>query len=309
MMRTIWLASYPKSGNTWFRMLVANLSAADGQPADINNLPERGSIASARGPFDHLTLIDSGLLTHDEVDCLRPRVYEELARGAQDDEYDTPEGLPPVRFVKVHDAYTLSPNGESLLAGARGAAGAIVIVRDPRDVAPSVAHHFGIGIDNAITFMNDRAEGLCKKTDRQDAQLRQKIPGWSGHIATWLDQTDIPVCRIRYEDLQADTAGTLARALRFAERTATAVEIERAVRLADFAQLRTQELAKGFLEAPRPHADSNFFRRGQAGAWRDELTADQVARIEAEHAPMMQRLGYELSGTPPQASMGEGALA
>ena len=48
MTRTIWLASYPKSGNTWFRMLVANLSAKDGKPVDINDLPERGGIASAR---------------------------------------------------------------------------------------------------------------------------------------------------------------------------------------------------------------------------------------------------------------------
>ena len=80
MTRTIWLASYPKSGNTWLRMLLANLSSKD-TPADINDLPERGGIASARGPFDHLTLIDSGLLTFDEIDALRPRVYEELARG------------------------------------------------------------------------------------------------------------------------------------------------------------------------------------------------------------------------------------
>ena len=89
--RTVWLASYPKSGNTWMRMLIANLSAKDA-PADINDLPERGGIASARGPFDYLTLIDSGLLTHDEIDVLRPRVYEELARGVADDEYDAAAG-------------------------------------------------------------------------------------------------------------------------------------------------------------------------------------------------------------------------
>ena len=123
------------------------MSAKDGKPVDINDLPERGGIASARGPFDYLTLIDSGLLTHDEIDCLRPRVYEELARGAQDDEYDKPEDVPPVRFVKVHDAYTLTPKGEPLLAGRRGADGAIVIVRDPRDVAPSIANHNRVDID------------------------------------------------------------------------------------------------------------------------------------------------------------------
>jgi len=97
VIRTIWLASYPKSGNTWFRMLVANLSANDGKAVDINNLPERGGLAGARAPFDYLTLLDSGLLTHDEIDDLRPRVYEALARGDDDDEYDKAPDVPLVR--------------------------------------------------------------------------------------------------------------------------------------------------------------------------------------------------------------------
>lgn len=303
MMRTVWLASYPKSGNTWFRMLVANLSAKDGKPVDINDLPERGGIASARGPFDHLLLIESGLLTHDEIDALRPRVYEELAHGAQDDEYEKTEEAPPVRFVKVHDAYTLTPKGEPLLAGRRGADGAIVIVRDPRDVAPSLANHNHSSLDAAIAFLNDKNAGFCMRTMRQHNQLRQQLPGWSGHIASWLDQTDIPVHLIRYEDMQADTFGALSRALTFAGRQASDDEMRRAVAFADFAQLQGQERDKGFREAPRPQAGS-FFRRGQAGAWRDELTAEQVQRIETEHATMMRRLGYELSSVPDLARAG-----
>jgi len=153
-------------------MLIANLSATD-VLADINDLPERGGIASARWPFDFLTPIDSGLLTQDECDSLRPRVYEKLARGAPDDEYDVPDDAPPVRFVKVHDAYTLNAKGEPLLAGAHGAAGAVVIVRDPRDVAPSLANHKGIDIDHAIDFMRDARAGLCTAPDRQPNQLRQ----------------------------------------------------------------------------------------------------------------------------------------
>ena len=200
MTRTIWLASYPKSGNTWFRILVANLSAKDGKPADINDLPERGGIASARAPFDYLSLVDSGLLTFDEIDGLRPRVYEELAGGADDDEYDKPQAVPPVRFVKVHDAYTLTAESEPLLAGRRGADGAIVIVRDPRDVAASLANHHGTSIDDAITFMNNPQAAYAAKPGRLHEQLRQKLPTWSGHIASWLDQSDIPVYLIRYED-------------------------------------------------------------------------------------------------------------
>ncbi len=304
MTRTIWLASYPKSGNTWFRMLVANLSAKDGQPIDINNLPERSGIASARGPFDHLTLIDSGLLTHDEIDCLRPRVYEELARGAEDDEYDAPPDIPPVRFVKVHDAYTMTPKGEPLLAGRRGADGAIVIVRDPRDVAPSLANHNRGSIDDAIAFMDNSHASYGSGTSRQNTQFRQKLHGWSGYMASWLDQTDLPVHLVRYEEMQADTVATFRQALDFAGRQASDEEIRRAVDFANFAELKRQEEEKGFCELSRPHLGGVFFRRGEVGAWRDELTAEQIARIEGAHAPMMRRLGYEPAGAMPLARAG-----
>lgn len=296
MTRRIWLASYPKSGNTWLRMLIANLAAKDDQPVGINDLSATGNIASARGPFDDLLLIDSGLLTHDEADCLRPRVYEELARGTADDERDPRKTPPDVHFVKVHDAYTLTPLGEPLLAGARGADGAIVIVRDPRDVAPSLASHRNTGIDDTIAFMNDRNAEISANTSKQDSQFRQKLPGWSAHVASWLDQADIPVHVVRYEDLQIDTAAVLRRALQFAGQPATDDDICRAVRFADFARLRQQEEENGFREAPR-QAGARFFRRGEAGAWRDELTPDQAARIEADHASMMRRLGYRLSHT------------
>jgi hypothetical protein len=299
--RTIWLASYPKSGNTWFRILVANLSVKNGKPADINDLPTRGGIASARGPFDYSLLIESGLLTHDEIDCLRPSLYEELARGAADDEYDKTPGAPAVRFVKVHDAYTLTPRGEPLLGGQRGADGAIVIVRDPRDVAPSLANHNRNSLDEAISFMNNDNAAYCYKKNRQDAQFRQKLTSWSAHIASWLDQTDLPVHLIRYEDLQKDTPTTFGRALDFAGREASAEDIRRAVDFADFAELRKQEEHSGFGELPRPHLGGIFFRRGEVGAWRDELNSEQVARIEAAHAPMMQRLGYELANPIPLA--------
>jgi hypothetical protein len=298
--RTVWLASYPKSGNTWFRMLVANLSAKDGKPVDINDLPERGGIASARGPFDYLSLIDSALLTHDEIDGLRPLIYEALASGDADDEYDKPEDAPSVRFVKVHDAYTLTPKGQPLLAGRRGADGAIVIVRDPRDVASSLANHNRTDIDAAIILMNNPQAAYCAKPGRLDQQFRQQLPGWSGHIATWLDQTDIPVHLIHYEDMHADPIGTFRRALDFAGRAASDEEVRRAVGYADFGELRRQEEDKGFSETPR-RPGGVFFRRGEAGAWRDELSAEQIARIETAHAPMMRRLGYELAGAMPLA--------
>lgn len=188
-------------------MLIANASIPVAEPVDINKAWDVG-LASDRKTFDYIALVDSGLMTHDEVDCLRPRVYMELARGDVDRKQASADKS-RVQFIKVHDAYTLNSVGEPLLGGARSADGAIIILRDPRDVAPSLAHHLNRSIDEAIAFMNDVDAAFHVKTNRQDVQLRQKVHGWSEHAGSWLDQTDIPVHLIRYEDLLRDTARIL----------------------------------------------------------------------------------------------------
>ncbi len=294
MTRTIWLASYPKSGNTWFRLLLANLGRDE--PADINDLSGRGGIASARRWFDDTMLFPAGLLTHDECDRLRPRVH--VARrdsGSCDelDDVDVPRG--DVRFVKTHDAWTITADGEPLLGGAAAADAAILIVRDPRDIASSLAGHNGQSVDAAIDFMMRPDAAFCGRDDRQPNQLRQQLRGWSGFHASWIDQRVLPVHRVRYEDLQADVSDAFARALNFAEQPVSVEQVERAANFADFAQLQAQERSRGFREAPprrRGAAAPRFFRNGRAGGWRSELTADQCATIERAHGGMMAALGY-----------------
>jgi len=291
--KTWWLASYPKSGNTWFRLLVANLR--QDAPVDINALPRQGGIASARAWFDNAMLFPSGLLTHEECDRLRPRVYASIAQGHEENAEERETAIDGIRFMKTHDAWTYTSDGEPLLGGRKGADGAILIVRDPRDVAPSLANHGTKPIDESISFMSRADASFGGERDRQPIQLRQQLPGWSGYNRTWLDQVDVPVHLVRYEDLQADTGGTFRSALAFAGVEISAEEAARAARFADFAELRKQEIDRGFREAPRTQPGGGFFRRGVSGAWLDELTSDQVARIEADHAAMMRRLGYPLS--------------
>ncbi|WP_034158825.1 sulfotransferase domain-containing protein [Sphingomonas sp. ERG5] len=294
MRKTYWLASYPKSGNTWFRMLVANLRRD--VPVDINDIPERSGIASTRGWFDSIMMFPSALLTHEECDALRPLVYAALAQEVIDEDPDEVETMiGHTRFVKTHDSYSYNVDGSALMAGAKGADGAILIVRDPRDVAPSLANHNRTSIDEAIGFMADIDSSFCGHRDRQPNQLRQRLAGWSRFIDAWLTQTDIPVHLVRYEDMHADTSGVLRTALAFAGIDATPEETARAADFAAFGELKKQEEARGFREAPRPKSGKgpgSFFRRGVSGGWRDELNAEQVARIERDHAPMMARLGY-----------------
>jgi aryl sulfotransferase len=293
VIRTIWLASYPKSGNTWMRTLLGNVLAQDGEPTGIEAIV--CGQASDRTSFDFVTLLDSGLLTHDEVDYLRPRTYRAIASGDYDDCFTKTEAARSVRFIKAHEAYMKTPSGEKLLGGSQGARGAIVLVRDPRDVVASWAYHQAVSTDDAIATINNDDSGsiLGAKTTGQEMQFRQRLLSWSSHAASWLDQTDFPVCLIRYEDLLKDTVGTLSSVLDFAGVVASADKINRAAQSCAFVLLRDEERRNGFAEAPRPGI--KFFRRGEAGGWRDELNPEQILRIETHHWRMMQRLGYGLS--------------
>jgi hypothetical protein len=265
-------------------MLLANLSRTT--PIDINAVEERAPAAGARRPFEDFLGLDTSLLTHDEIDRLRPRVYELLAGGLAAPEAGR------VAFSMVHDAYRATAAGEPLLAGRGGAEGAILIVRDPRDVAASLANHYRTSIDAAIAHMNNPARETHTRPGEMQRLFRHGLRSWSGHAQSWLDQADLPICVVRYEDLKADAAGTFARALAFAGEPADAAAIGRAVAFSDFEALRRQEQASGFARAPQTPGGP-FFRRGQAGGWRDELTAGQVARLEAAHAAAMRRLGYQ----------------
>lgn len=72
--------------------------------------------------------------------------------------------------------------------------------------------------------------------------------------------------------------------------SADAAAIDAALEACRFERLQAQEAERGFREkAPRA---ASFFRRGEAGGWRDDLTPDLVAQIVQNHAPMMRRFGY-----------------
>ena len=278
--KIVWLASFPKSGNTWFRILLANLASGDSGPSDINDLYEQGGSACNRWEFESLTMLDSALLSHDEVDSLRPLVYEAMAAEEAGQ-----------RWVKVHDAYTTTPSGEPLFGHGLPCA-AVYVVRDPRDVAVSLAFHHSTTLDSAVKLVNSADGVYCDNRDGQDRQLRQRLTGWSGHVTSWLDQTEVPVHLVRYEDLLAAPTRHFGAALAFAARPASEADIERAVRYADFAELQRQENEKGFME--RISRTTPFFRSGRAESWREMLTAEHVAAIEQCNGDVMARLGYPL---------------
>jgi len=273
----VWLASYPKSGNTWFRIFLTNLLRDADEPEDINAL-ESTPIAGARGIFDDWIGLEASDLTADEIDRLRPELYLHLAENA----VETP-------FMKIHDAYSEVADNRPLIP-AEATAGAIYIIRNPLDVAVSSAHHNGSDYDTAITRMADDASALAAKPGRLHEQLRQKLLSWSGHVLSWVDRAPFPVCLLRYEDMKREPLETFTRAVRFAGFSRTEAQIEKAIRFSSFDVVRQQEEKENFRE--RSSAADRFFRKGKTGSWREELTDEQAQRIVNDHREVMRRFGY-----------------
>ena len=301
-MSIIWLASYPKSGNTWLRAVLTNYLRDDGEPVSINALAG-GLLASDRETFSEIVGLDSSDLTPEEILRHRPLFHESLARELAG--HPGGGGRRPVQsapaLVKVHDAYLHARDGAALFPKV-ATSGVVYLVRNPLDVAVSYAHHRQKSIDATVRWMNEPAAAEGEVVGGIYTQLPQPLTTWSGHAASWLDQEELPVHVARYEDLLADPMAGFGAIVRFAglDRDGTRPEgpaqpsaserLARAIGHAAFSRLRAQEEDSGFSEK-QPTAPS-FFRAGVAGSWRTALAPSQVQALVDAHGPMMARLGY-----------------
>ncbi len=278
MSAIVWLASYPKSGNTWVRVLLANYLSDAREPVDINELMVSG-MASARRPFDECCGIEASALDDSLVDRLRPAVYRRLAADSSDD-----------LFMKVHDAW--SEVGPGLPMFPPDVTRAVVyIVRNPLDVAVSAASHWHAEPEQVVDWMCDPDYRHNAAETRLPDQLRQFLGSWSDHARSWLDRSAMPSHPVRYEDLRADPEHALTGVLDACGLACDPGRVRTAVEFSDFRELQRQERAQGFRERPLK-AREPFFRRGQAGAWRDELPPPLADRLVRAHGETMTRFGY-----------------
>ena len=273
----VWLASYPKSGNTWLRVLLTNYLRDTGEPADVNHLLG-GPMAGVRETFDQWTGVEASALDPDIVDRLRPQVYRCLARDSAE-----------TRFIKVHDAWTRVGDGEPMFP-ADVTLGVIYIIRNPLDVAVSCAYHWGTSPAAAVERMCDGCT-LPSPAAGLPPQLRQRLGSWSAHVRSWVDGSGSSVHVVRYEDLRADPCTAFGRVIKSCGLDYDEERVRRAVMFSSFGELQRQELAAGFRERSAA-APGGFFRRGETGSWRDELAGDMAGRLTSAHSETMRRFGY-----------------
>lgn len=280
--RFVLIASYPKSGNTWVRIVLETLQRGAGRPFSINDLTAPYHGIARRLAFDSWLPVNAADLLTPEMEGLLPDLYRRLLPELRD-----------VALVKAHDAAKRNLNGEWIYPP-DCVQTVIYPVRHPFDVAVSTAHHLSVSLERAVEIMAD--DGSRRPPHRSMPEsLPQTFGSWSGNVESWLDNDSYEITWARYEDICAEP---LLHFRRFADVAGLRVgegEVAAAVDAARFERLQREEEGAGFRE--RPHSSPKFFREGRSGSWKGVLDEALRERLVRDHGRVMQRLGYAEDGS------------
>ena len=274
LQRIIWLASYPKSGNTWLRYLLAHYFMPKNEAPDINNIRKFTTADIRQDFFDKAAGKPYQGASFDDWLAIRTRMVELIAASR-----------PGTHFVKTHSQ--IQRIGSVDLIPPHVTAAAVYLIRNPFDVVPSFARHLGIDLDASIAKLSDPQSITATPTG-----IFELLGRWDGHVSSWLEAPGLPRHVIRYEDMQSDAEGTVRGLLNFLQVPVHDGQLRRAIREASFSNMRKQEAVKGFRE--RPQTMERFFHSGKSGTWRDTLTAAQVASIRETFLPTLERFYPEM---------------
>jgi hypothetical protein len=271
----IWLASYPKSGNTWLRCLL-EAYRTNGY-VDINDI--RATIGDSGNILtEAVSPIPAKDLTEPELYLLRPAALLQALVYQK-----TP------RFIKTHFC-NKHPVGCAPFIPAVWTYKAIYIMRDPRSVAVSFSRHFNFSQEKTVAAMNNDQLGIGGELS-EDTQTRSYVGGWSGHVNSWFKETKFPVLMIRYETLLERTEEVLKDIIEFCDLDYDEARAKRAVRAASLKKLQKLEQDNGFRERPHRNKDEMFFTEGGT-RWQQELGSKWIAQLEKDHGEVMEEWGY-----------------
>jgi hypothetical protein len=273
MGKIIWLASYPKSGNTWMRAFLHNLLRDPPEGYDINKITDFSFSDSTIHIFKPFLTKPWTEWTVGDIANTRWQAQRYVCMRQLDDS-----------FVKTHNAL-IEYMGKPIIYP-EFTAGSIYIIRNPLDVVISLAHHYAVDMDEAVEIIN-RPDNGTRNTDQMVYEIHRS---WELHVASWTMHAVPGMLTVRYEDMLEKPRQTFGKVAKFLGLKPTPDRLMRAIKNSSFEKLRGQEDKSGFQERP-PKAEK-FFRAGKAGQWKNVLTQDQVDRIVAVNKEQMKRFGY-----------------
>ena len=277
----IWLASYPKSGNTWVRSIISSLIYSDDGKFNfelikkIDQFPEKNYFKDLINDFNDFNKIKENWLL----------AQEKINLSNQIKLFKTHQG----KYTVGNDNFT---NKENTL-------GVIYIVRDPRTVIRSISNHFSMNIQESANFLlSPKIIGNGKNYEETKGGIYCLLGKWNDHYRSWTrDKKNLLL--IKYEDLINNTENELQRIINFLGKylkfETNEAKNKNIIQTTNFKNLQNLEKEKGFKEAVQnKYTDDKirFFHLGPANKWENYLDKNTVDLIEKNFYNEMKELKY-----------------
>ena len=274
----VWIASYPRSGNTFLRLLLANYFVGRFNPISLHTLADIHF-------GEHIERVWRKV-SGEEAE-VRSEETEWRARAAYFDILRVTTPPSTYRIVKVHtiNAERWGKPAHIFKPGDR----VIYVVRSPLDVVVSLASFHGWDVTQALSHMLDPAAMLRDHTNGYEV-----TGSWADNVMSWVGVKDCPLLVIPYTQLLKDSAGTLSTCLDFIGSVPNPIHAKNAAAWTDFEKLRIQEKKGGFPEVPQDSRRPQFFRVGKSDQWRQKLSPDQISCILDTCGAAMKAAGMEI---------------
>lgn len=274
----IWLASYPKSGNTWIRALLSCYLFDEYHDKNQDVFSKMKIIKSFPKKFAFKGIIDKNYLIKNKLGAYK--YYIQAQEKINKD--------PNLHIIKTHN-FCGSLNGHDF-TNKQNTIGSIYIVRDPRDVAVSYASFAGISYEESVNLLlNDNRISFV---DKYYPEVRLS---WKSHLISWLS-FPAPRLLVKYEDLLKNTAGILRDTIIFINQffnnkiIIDEDKIIRVVNECNFSKLQNLEEKIGFDESFIKQ--NKFFRKGKEKSWENILSENLIKKIENNFSKEMKKLNY-----------------
>ena len=278
-----WIASYPKSGNTWLRsLLCAYYFSSDGNfnqklLKNISQFPEKHHFVN----FDYNPKIVT------DTSRFWIKAQNEINRDSK------------LKFFKTHNILGAINNNN--FTNKENSIGGIYLVRDPRNIITSLQNHFELNKEEALQFMLSEKKYLYDYYQANDYSDFQFISSWEKNYQSWTKQSLFPIKVIKYEELMSNTFETFKEIIRFIEKTTKTEKIfieskaKNSIRSTSFNKMKKIEQSKGFNESVLSKNHSKkipFFHLGPKNDWHKIFNEDFKKNVTLKFKPLLKELNY-----------------
>ena len=275
----LWIASYPKSGNTYIRSFISAYYFSKKGKFEFNHL---------------LNILQFPSIKFSKKDYFN---FNDAAKNWINNQNNF-FGKEDLRFLKTHN--TLNNFQGAKFTTENQTLGAIYIVRDPRNVITSMSNHYSFSFEESYNKLMDKDASLNEKSVNGDCSNFTFLGSWADHYKAWRDNQEFDVLFIKYEDLQNNKYEIFEKIINFIDSLKKdntkfdKIKFENSINSTNFVNLKNKELNEKFDESvsSKDGKKIRFFNLGFKNKWQKVLSKNMIEKINKNLKKELLELNY-----------------